>query len=91
MHSSLEVQLKAAAGGRSDGLLGVLAEVVAHQPATGRCKRERARTSRHPTRGAKEGVAAVHAACGDVGRSGGLSVCACWVCAAACRAKSGHA
>ena len=47
-HRSLEVQLEAAAGGRPDGLLGVVAEVVAHQPATGRCKREGARTSRHP-------------------------------------------
>ena len=64
---SLEVQLEAAAGGRPEGLLGVAAEVVAPQPATGRGKREGARTSRHPpVRGAKEGVAAVHAACGDV-------------------------
>ena len=46
---SLEAQVEAAAGGRPEGLLGVVAEVVvAHQPATGRCKREGARTSRHP-------------------------------------------
>ena len=45
---SLEDQLEAAAGGRPEGLLGVVAEVVAPQPATGRCKREGARTSRHP-------------------------------------------
>ena len=36
----LEHQLEAVAGGRSEGLLGVVAEVVAKQPATGRCKRE---------------------------------------------------
>ena len=34
----LEHQLEAAAGGRFKGLLGGVAEVVAPQPATGRCK-----------------------------------------------------
>ena len=33
-YGSLEVQLEAAAGGRPDGLLGVVAEAVAPQPAT---------------------------------------------------------
>ena len=57
----LEVQLEAAAGGRFEGLLGVVAEAVAPpQPATGRCKREGAHAhATHPW--AKEGVAAVHA------------------------------
>ena len=57
----LEVQLEAAAGGRFEGLLGVVAEVVVvPQPATGRCKREGAHAhATHPW--AKEGVAAVHA------------------------------
>ena len=57
----LELQLdEAAAGGRFEGLLGVVAEVVVPQPATGRCKREGARAhATHPW--AKEGVAAVHA------------------------------
>ena len=45
---SLELQLKAAAGGRPEGPLGGGAEVVVTEPATGRCKREGARTSRHP-------------------------------------------
>ena len=77
---SLELQLDAAAasaaGGRPEGLLGVVAEVVLEpQPASGRGKREGARTSRHPPVGQREGVAAVHAACGDMGRIGGLSVC----------------
>ena len=45
---SLEAQLEAAAGGRPEGLLGVVAEVVVAQAATGRCKREGARSSRHP-------------------------------------------
>ena len=45
---SLELQVEAAAGGRPEGLLGVVAEAVALQPATGRCKREGARTLRHP-------------------------------------------
>ena len=66
---SLEAQVEAAAGGRPEGPLGVVAEVVLPQAATGRSD------VTPPTRGAKEGVAAVHAACGDVGRSGGLSVC----------------
>ena len=47
-YRSLEVQLEAAAGGRPDGLLGGVVEAVAPQPATGRGKREGARTSRHP-------------------------------------------
>ena len=72
---SLEEQLEAAAGGRLEGLLGVVAEAVVLQAATGRGKREGARTSRHPPVGQREGVAAVHAACGDMGRIGGLSVC----------------
>ena len=58
----LEVQLEATAGGRFEGLLGVVApaEVVAPQPATGRCKREGASAhATHPW--AKEGVAAVYA------------------------------
>ena len=70
------VQLEAAAGGRPDGLLGVVAEAVVPQPATGRCKREGARTSRptHPVGQRRACVAAVHAACGDVGgTSGALS------------------
>ena len=41
-------KIEAAAGGRPEGLLGVVVEVFAAQPATGRCKREGARTSRHP-------------------------------------------
>ena len=45
---SLEEQLEAAAGGRLEGLLGVVAEAVVLQAATGRGKREGARTSRHP-------------------------------------------
>ena len=45
---ALEVQLEAAAGGRPEGLLGVVAEVGALQAAMGRCKREGVRTSRHP-------------------------------------------
>ena len=45
---SLEPQVEAAAGGHPEGLLGVVAEAVVLQPATGRCKREGARTSRHP-------------------------------------------
>eukprot|EP00964_Phaeocystis_antarctica_P097790 scaffold63862_cov78-Phaeocystis_antarctica.AAC.1 len=58
--NALEVQLEAAAGGRFEGLLGVVAEVVVPQPATGRCRWERARAqATHPW--AKEGVAAVHA------------------------------
>ena len=43
-------KIKAAAGGRPEGLLGGGVEAVALQPATGRCnrcKREGARTSRH--------------------------------------------
>ena len=36
--SMLEVQLEAAAGGRFEGLLGVVVQVVAPQPATDRCK-----------------------------------------------------
>ena len=53
---SLEVQLgsqldaaaaASAAGGRPEGQPGVVAEFV-RQPATGRGKREGARTSRHP-------------------------------------------
>ena len=56
----LKLQFEAAAGGRFEGLLGVVAEVVAIQPATGRCKREGARAhATHPW--AKEGVATVHA------------------------------
>ena len=59
----LELQLEAAAGGRFEGLLGGVVEVVAVQAATGRCKWERARAhATHPW--AKEGVAAVHAGCG---------------------------
>ena len=66
----LELQLEATVGGRFEGLLGVVAEVVAPQPATGRCKREGARA--HATQPwAKEGVAAFHAGCGaGVGGSG---------------------
>ena len=41
-------KIEAAAGGRPEGLLGGGVEAVALQPATGRCKREGARTSRHP-------------------------------------------
>ena len=37
----VEDQLKVAAGGRSESLHGVVAEVVAPQPATGRCKLSR--------------------------------------------------
>ena len=48
---SLEAQVEAAAGGRPEGPLGVVAEAVAVQAATGRCKREGARTSRHPPMG----------------------------------------
>ena len=58
----LEAQLEAAAGGRFEGLLGVVVEVVAPQPATGRCKWEGARAHATPP-WAKEGVAAVHAGC----------------------------
>eukprot|EP00964_Phaeocystis_antarctica_P060015 scaffold35750_cov56-Phaeocystis_antarctica.AAC.5 len=59
----LELQLEAAAGGRFEGLLGGVVEVVAAQPASGRCKWERARAdATHPR--AKKGVAAVHAGCG---------------------------
>ena len=36
----LDIQLEAAAGGRFEGLLGVVAKAVAPQPAPGRCKRE---------------------------------------------------
>ena len=58
--SLLERQLEAAAGGRFEGLLGVGADIVVPQPATGRCKREGAHAhATHPW--AKEGVAAVHA------------------------------
>ena len=62
--SLLEHQIKplraAAAGGHFEGLLGVIAEAVLPQPATGRCKREGAHAhATHPW--AKEGVAAVHA------------------------------
>eukprot|EP00964_Phaeocystis_antarctica_P071957 scaffold43949_cov50-Phaeocystis_antarctica.AAC.3 len=58
----LELQLEAAAGGRFEGLLGGVVEVVVLQPATGRCKWERARAhATHPW--AKEGLAAVHAGC----------------------------
>ena len=89
---SLEDQLEAAAGGRPVGLHGVVAEVVEPQGATGRGKHEGARTSRHPPEGQnkKEGVTAVHAACGDVGRSGVLSVCAGCVGCAACRVNQGR-
>ena len=53
----LEVQLEAAAGGRFEGLPGAVAEVVALQAATGRCKWVRVRAhATHPW--AKEGVAA---------------------------------
>ena len=56
----LELQLQAAAGGRFEGLLGVVAEVVVLQAATGRCKREGASAhATHPW--VKEGVAAVYA------------------------------
>ena len=59
----LQASLEAAAGGRFEGLLGVVVEVVVVQPATGRCRWERARMhATHPW--AKEGVAAVHAGCG---------------------------
>ena len=65
----LEPQLEAAAGGRFEGLLGVVVEAVGPQPATGRCKWVRARA--HATRKwAKEGVAAVHAGGAGVGGSG---------------------
>ena len=50
----LEAQLEAAAGGRFEGLLGVVVEVVAVQAATGRCKWKRARAQATPT-WAKEG------------------------------------
>eukprot|EP00964_Phaeocystis_antarctica_P036154 scaffold20660_cov48-Phaeocystis_antarctica.AAC.1 len=40
---ALEAQLEAAAGGRFEGLLGGVVEVVAPQTATGRCTWERAR------------------------------------------------
>ena len=56
----LKLQPETAVGGRFEGLLGVVAEEVAPQPATGRCKREGASAhATHPW--AKEGVAAVHA------------------------------
>ena len=42
---SLELQLEATAAGRPEGLLDVVAEAVAPQPATGRCKREGVWTS----------------------------------------------
>eukprot|EP00964_Phaeocystis_antarctica_P049739 scaffold28815_cov44-Phaeocystis_antarctica.AAC.2 len=78
----LEHQLEAAAGGRFEGLLGGVAEVVLLQPATGRCKWERARAhATHPW--AKEGVAAVHARCGrgwqrrGCWRGGGHVLCVC--------------
>ena len=47
-----EAQLEAAAGGRFEGLLGVVAEVVVPQPATGRCKL-RVFYARHPRRQTK--------------------------------------
>ena len=44
----VDLQLEAAAGGRSEGLLVVvLDEIVAKQPATGRCKLRRIH-ARHP-------------------------------------------
>ena len=90
----LELQLEAAARGRFEGLLGVVAEVVAVQAATGRCKREGARAhATHPW--AKEGVAAVHAGCAGVGGSGeGVgaaaskqrALCMCRLCVGCARA-----
>ena len=78
----LEAQLEAAAGGRFEGLLGVVVEVVEPQAATGRCKWERARAhATHPW--ANEGVAAVHAGCGrgwqrrGCWRGGGHVLCVC--------------
>ena len=48
----VEDQLEAAAGGRPEGLLGVVAEGVGNQPATGRCKlwRVHARQPRRQTK-----------------------------------------
>eukprot|EP00964_Phaeocystis_antarctica_P113565 scaffold77572_cov58-Phaeocystis_antarctica.AAC.2 len=63
----LKGQLKAAAGGRFEGLLGGGVEVVVPQTATGRCKWVRARAhATHPW--ANEGVAAVHAGHAGCGR-----------------------
>ena len=75
---SLEEQVEAAAGGRSEGLLGVVAEVGVLDAATDRGKREGARDHvTHPAVGQRKvRVAAVHAVCGDVGGSGALPVCA---------------
>ena len=56
----LKLQPETSVGGRFEGLLGVVAEVVVPQPATGRSKREGASAhATHPW--AKEAVAAVHA------------------------------
>ena len=65
--------------GGSEVPLGLEAEVIAPQPAAGRVASVRVRGRRATQAWGKGGcgrVAAVHAACGDVGRSGGLSVSA---------------
>ena len=85
----LELQLEAVAGGRSEGLLGVGAEVVVPQPATGRLQAGGCALATHPW--AKEGVAAVHAGCGGVGGSGAaaskqLALCVCRLCVGCARA-----
>ena len=81
----LDIQREATAGGRFEGLLGVVVELVHFQAATGRRKREGARAhATHPW--AKEGVAAVHAGCAGVGGSGervgaaASKLCALWMC-----------
>ena len=91
---ALEIHLEAAAGSRFEGLLGVVAEVVVVQPATGRCKRKGARAhATHPW--AKEGAAAVHAGCGRGSGSGEgvgaaaskqCALCMCRLCVACARA-----
>ena len=89
----LELQLEAVAGGRSEGLLGVVAEVVAKQPATGRCKREGAHThahATHPTRGGA-GLGGSGIGCWRDGKPATCCVYVQAVCGlCACRTHPGH-
>ena len=84
-------KIEAAAGGRPEGLLGGGVEAVALQPATGRCKREGARTSRHPPVGQRRARSRSTRRAGTwVAAAGSLCVQAvCGVCGPACGAIRG--
>ena len=91
----LEVQLEATAGGRFEGLLGDVAEEVAIQPVTGRCKGGRVHTRTPPTRGQRRawprstrGGAGVGGSGKGVGTAASKqrAVCMCRLCVGCARA-----